>query len=193
MWRVLNFRGWCFTFRNFAKIHVPFLHIGINNLPILLLNEPFFLEVPLSAAKVRFCHLQIVRSTRPLFFPWHCNTVSPMTVTSRTAYGLQRQSLLFSTHDSIADFRPITLNLPKPLECLIQLTTTSSSTHQPCILGKQCSDCVRYCSRLCSTIRRSSSPLWKRAVAWDGSPCASAYGIVWGGAQVGHLELCPST
>ena len=37
------------------------------------------------------------------------------------------------------------------------------------------------------------SPLWKRAVAWNRSRHASAYGIVWGDAQVGHLELCPST
>lgn len=37
-----------------------------------------------------------------------------------------------STHNSIAYFRPITLDLPEMLECLILLSTIFSFMHQPC-------------------------------------------------------------
>ena len=30
-------------------------------------------------------------------------------------------------------------------------------------------------------------------IAWERSRAASAYGIIWGDAQAGHLELCSST
>lgn len=64
----------------------------VSNLLILLLDKSFFLQVPLSAPKWdSICHLSTVRSTRPLFFSRHCNTVPPIIVTSRTAYCVQCQ------------------------------------------------------------------------------------------------------
>lgn len=47
------------TLRNFAKI--PLFLICVNNLLMLLLDQSFFLHVPLGAAKMEFCHLSVVR------------------------------------------------------------------------------------------------------------------------------------